>query len=177
LGYRQQQYINAGASISNFTKASTTSHFPDFEVKYYLPIISRYGLSFNSGFGTRSFFDSGSTVQVLLQSEYQLLLNSRYKQGIRFGRQVTILDLLALRAGYYEENNDIYNLPDENKRTFESFTYGAGVELPLYRWTKTPIKICFDYTNLPQINGSYFLPDFPKFSTYTLSINYQRKKE
>lgn len=174
---KKQQYINAGASVSNFTKASTTAHFSDFDVKYYLPIISRYGLSFNFSFGKRSFFDSGSTIQVLVQSDYQLLLNSKYKQGIRLGGQFTIFDVLSLRSGYYQENDDIYNLPEENKRSIASFTYGGGIALPLYLWTKIPVKICFDYTILPQVNPTYFLPDFPKFSTYTLTITYERKKE
>lgn len=173
IGHKHQ-IINAGASISNFTGASTANSSLGIISKFYLPIIARYGVSFKSEFGKFSILDSGSTFQYLLQSDYQMLLNSKYFSGIRLGCQITILNLLSLRAGYYQKKQDIYNLPQYNKTRSEAFTYGAGIQIPLISITNIPVKIFFDYTSLPQVNPTYIPINYPKFSTYTIRLSFQK---
>lgn len=170
-------YFNIGASITNFTGASTANESLGIVQKLNLPIISRYGVSFKTQFGSNKIFDSGSALSLVLQSDYKLLLNSKYQAGIKVGGQITIIDLISLRAGYSEENSDRYNLPEYNKRILKSFTYGVGLQIPLNTVTKIPLKIFFDYCRFPELNASYILPDGPDRSVYTLRIDYHKSKK
>lgn len=173
----RRYYFNIGSRITNFTGSSTANESYGIVSKFDLPIKTRYGISFKTQFGKNKLFDSGSALSLLLQSDYQLLLNSKYQAGIKAGGQVTIMDLLSLRAGYSEENSDIYNLPQYNKRILKAFTYGAGLQIPLKTITKIPLIIYFDYCRFPELNASYILPDGPDRSVYTLRIDYQKSKK
>jgi hypothetical protein len=109
---------------------------------------------------------------MLFQSEFQMLLNSKYRSGIKLGMETTILNRFSIRAGWYNEKVDNFGFPAENKNQIKDFTYGLGLQMPLSSFTKIPINIQFDYTSLPQVSYSKTRTEWNNFRTFSLSINY-----
>ncbi len=170
------QSINLGASISNLNYSHVNATFGGITSKYNLPVITRYGANYQLFIGRHFFPDSLHAIRLLLQSEYQMLLNSKYRSAIKIGGELMILEMLSIRAGYYKEKVYNYGFPDYNKSRIEDFTYGFGIQIPLYRFTKIPMNINFDYTSLPQVNYSRTLADPDKYKTYSLRVTIVKKK-
>jgi hypothetical protein len=171
LKKRNRHSINLAASISNFNYASTNATFNGITNKYYLPVINRYGISYELKYGKYFFIDTVNIFKVLLQSEYQMLLNSKYRLGIKFGGEIMFLNILSLRAGWYKEKVYNFGLPDDNNSEIKDFTYGVGLQLPLYSLLKIPVNLNFDYTSLPQVSYLKTRNDWPNFKTYSLRLN------
>ncbi len=172
-----QQTIKVGASISNFNYGKTTATFSGITTEYKLPVITRYGVNYSLIFNKPYIIDSFKLLTIMAQSEYQMLLNSVYRSAVRVGGEVIVCELLSLRVGYYKEKVYNYGLPDYNKSEIQSITYGLGIQIPLYRLTKMPFNINFDYTSLPQPRYSKIPRGLGNFKSYTLRVNiFLRKK-
>ncbi len=169
---RNPQMLSFGASISNVNYATTKATFNNITEKYYLPVVTRYGASYVSEFGKVHFIDSVNLVKILIQSEYQVLLNSTYRSGIKFGTEITLLNILSLRAGWYKEKVFDFGFPNANKDNIAAFTYGAGLHIPVQSFTKLPIDIHFDFTSLPQVSYSKDYTNLANFKTYGLRLIY-----
>ena len=169
---RSQQMLSFGASISNVNYATTKATFNNITETYRLPVITRYGANYVSEFGKVHFIDSVSLVKILIQSEYQVLLNSIYRSGIKFGAEMMLINILSLRAGWYKEKVSDYGFPNANKDNIAAFTCGAGLYIPLHSFTKLPIDIQFDFTSLPQVSYSKDNTDLANFNTYGLRLMY-----
>lgn len=102
----------------------------------------------------------------------QLLLNPKFRSGIHTGAEILIHEILAIRAGYYHEKIDNWDLPERNEDKLSAFTYGFGVQFPLHKITRIPLLIKFDYTSLPQVSHSKIYTDWDNFRTYTFSLNW-----
>jgi hypothetical protein len=139
-----------------------------------LPVITRYGVSYQTSFGQSHFLDSAAIIQILFQSDYQMLLNSDDRKGIRVGGEVTVLNFLLLRPGYFAENTDDYGLPQFNKSRIQNFTYGGCIYVPLNKLTNLPIRINLDYTNLPEEVYRQDFPDPGRFRSITLRLQYAK---
>lgn len=166
-----QKTLNFGASISNLNFSTTRAIFNGISSTYHLPVITRYGVSYELNFGKMYFIDSVNLIKILVQSEYQLLLNSEYRSGIKFGGEIQFLNLLSLRAGWYTEKVYDFGFPDANNNKIEGITYGAGLHIPLQKLTKMPIDMQFDFTSLPQVSYSKISTAWDNFKTYSLSLN------
>lgn len=175
--FKKQHTLNIGASISNFNYANIKANLMGIDSKFDLPVITRYGASYQFKYGKIFFIDTVNIFKVLLQSEYQMLLNSKYRSGIKFGGELMILNLLAVRAGYYKEKVFNNNLPDDNNSEIKDFTYGLGLQIPLYKLTKIPMNINFDYTSLPQVSYSRTRTNWDNFTTYSLRLNINLKNK
>ncbi len=173
---RLSQSVNIGASIQNLNCSHIDATFNGTETRYELPVITRYGASYRACLGNHFFLDSSSTFQMLVQSEYQDVLNSKHRSAIKVAAELLILEILAVRTGYYSESVDNFGFPDNNKSKIESITYGLGLQLPLYKKMKIPLQINLDYTSLPQVNHSIVLNDAGKFSTYSVRLSFISKK-
>jgi hypothetical protein len=169
------QKIRAGASISNFNASSTTATLQNVTEKYHLPVITRFAISYDYEFGKAHLLDTVSAYKILLQTEYQTLLNSKYRSGIKFGGELKLLDLLSLRCGWYNEKVSDFGFPDDNKDQLSSWTYGVGFHIPFKQITKLPIDVQFDYTSLPQVNYSKHTTSLSNFSTYDFKVSYLLK--
>jgi hypothetical protein len=178
-GQKNRHSLSAAASISNINKAHTNATFSGVSSRYYLPVIARYGLSYQWAYGKMFFIDTASIFKLLLQAEYQQVVNSKYRSGIRLGAELTLLNLLALRAGWYNEKIYDNGFPELTKSLLKEFTYGAGLHIPLYALAKIPVAVTVDYTSLPQANYSRVNPAFPRFTTYTLgaTIFFNNKRD
>ena len=168
---KNKHNINIGASISNFNFSKTSAIFSGIKTEYSLPVITRYGVSYEYKHGKCFFIDTVNIFNLLFQCEYQKLLNSKYRSGIKVGGEVTILNLLSIRAGYFKEKTYNYGYPDENKSEINGFTYGAGILIPLMSLTKLPVNINFDYTSLPQVSYIKRRSDYGIFRSYSFRAN------
>ena len=132
--------ISFGGSVRNFTFSKVKYDSVDEE----LPVISRFGISY-------SFLPeiNNNTIEVLAQAEYQYLLNYDYRDGLHLGLETKFLEMLSLRCGYYFEDIDDHD-HDENEDHLSQFTYGLGIDIPVYKFTDYPIHLQIDFTSLPQ---------------------------
>ena len=170
------QSINLGASISNLNYSHVNATFNGITSKYNLPVITRYGANYQLSAGKHIFLDSSNAIRLLLQSEYQMLLNSNYRSAVKVGGELMILEMLSLRAGYFKEKVYNYNLPEYNRSMIEDFTYGLGLQIPLYKLTNIPININFDYTSLPQVNYTRDQAEPDNYRTFSLSLAIVKKQ-
>ncbi|MBI5540615.1 MAG: hypothetical protein HY951_11190 [Bacteroidia bacterium] len=172
--YNIKHSLNIGASLTNFSNVK----FTDNNYTFYLPVISRFGASYQIYINKPLLNDSLRTLKITILGEYQKLFNYKYLSGPHSGIEVLFLEMICLRAGYYNESIDTYNAPeDEVKKRINIFTYGFGFQLPLNKITKLPLNIKFDYTSLPQkshYSDNRFQPG--NFTTYNLSISWIPKK-
>ncbi len=169
---KTKQIVNLGASISNLNFAETSFNTIQGEFQENLPVINRYGVSYQFHLNEKWLSDTLQTFRFLVQTDYQLLLNSEYHRGLHAGIELMFLEILSLRWGYYEENINDYNFPTINRDQLHDITYGFGIQVPLEKLSKLPLNISFDYISLPQTpltKGSNNLDDF---STYTLRLNW-----
>jgi len=164
--------VNIAASIMNVTFSSITIDFAGNEIKNDLPVISRFGACYQFMLAKYSLIDSLYALGFSFNAEYKTLLNSQYHSGIHGGMEISLLELLFLRAGYYNVSN--YNLvyPEINKDSLSEFTYGMGIQIPLWKLTRIPLNIKFDYTSLPQPSYSEIITDWENFSTYSVQLNW-----
>lgn len=160
--------INIGASITNlnYSKLTLNTYIGN------LPVITRYGANYQFTFDRHLLIDTLKTLGLLLQGEYKVLLNSQYNSGIHVGCEINVLEIISFRLGYYKEKEYDFNIPTYNNNEISAFTYGVGIQIPLYKLTKIPLKVSFDYTSLPQVSYSKIFTSWDNFTTYNLRLNW-----
>ncbi len=136
--------------------------------KEELPAISRFGISY-------SFLPeiNNSIVEVLCLAEYQYLLNYEYRDGLHLGLETKLIEMLSLRCGYYYENIDNHD-HDENEDHLSQFTYGLGLDIPIYKFTDYPIRLQINFTSLPQVSYVTYLSDFDNFNSFTVKLSWNK---
>jgi hypothetical protein len=169
--------LNIGSSITNISKGSLTTTSALASIKRDIPMVWRSGVSYQWQFGRAFLLDTVHIVKLLGQVEWQQLLNSAYRKAIRCGAEAQLYNILALRCGYYYETIYNFGFPDANNNKLESITYGFGLQLPLHLLTRLPVNINIDYARLPQISYSRVFTDWPKFTSYTVRLNYAMAKK
>lgn len=167
--------LNLGASISNLNFGDIEIDFNGNKSTSDLPVINRYGIAYQFGLDKNWISDTLNTFELVLSGDYQLLLNSEYLNGFHSGLEITFLEVLSGRIGYYQESIFDYNLPNANENELSAFTYGFGIQLPLHKLTKLPFNLNFDYTNLPQPSYSKVFRETDNFSAYTIRLSWRFK--
>jgi hypothetical protein len=111
--------------------------------------ILRVGASHRMLYSHPQFAISDHLIGLELAAEYQNLPGYDYRTGWKFGTEISMLDILFLRAGYYKESLD--SMP-HSKEHVSSTTYGAGIKIDLRRFNNDflPLTISLDYSSLPQ---------------------------
>lgn len=168
----QEHKFNLGASISNFTNSESKFEYNNNVSTDYLPVTNRYGINYDFTLSKNWLVDSLNTFKISVVADYSFLLNSKYYSGYNVGCQLEIFDFLSARIGYYSRSNDIEQNLQILKRK-NALTYGFGLSIPIDKLTELPLKINFDYCNLPQDNSSIepiFI--FPNFNSFTGSIRW-----
>ncbi len=160
----RQQSINLGTSLVNINGAKLD--------RSSLPIILRIGTNYQINFQEKILIDTLNTVTILLQGEYQDVVNSKYESAIRSGIEIMLLEILSLRAGYYKEFGYDFGIPSVNYDHISAFTYGFGIQVPMYKLSKIPININFDYTSLPQQPYSNYNYNLDNFTTFNVRLNW-----
>ena len=164
--------VNIGASISNFNYSKITFDFNGYKSINDLPVTTRFGANYQFALNRHLLIDTLQTFRLLIQGEYQKVLNSDYESAIRTGGEIMLLEILSIRAGYYKEIEYNYGFPSVNYGFISGLTYGIGLQFPLYKLTKVPLNINFDYTSLPQPLHSTVVNHWDNFTTYNLRLNW-----
>jgi hypothetical protein len=162
-------------SISNLNSAKASGRaFNDIDLDESLPIIARYGANYQFSLDKNMLFPNLTTIGFLAQAEYQDLWNSGYHSSMRYGGEIRLLEILALRAGYYTEHINDFGYPEANKDKIEDFTYGFGLQVPLDKLTNIPLRINFDFASFPQTTSSHNISDseWDNFTAYNLKVNW-----
>jgi len=90
------------------------------------------------------------------------------------GGELRLLEMLALRLGYYRESRNDYDHPENYKDVLTDVTYGFGIELPLEKIpaARIPLTVKFDMTRLPQPSPYKGPNRWSDFSGYSLSARW-----
>ncbi|MFK7925174.1 MAG: hypothetical protein AB8H47_24670 [Bacteroidia bacterium] len=150
------QNLRLGLSVNNFLFGRIAYKAPNGDQDgFNMPAVLRLGASY-SGETTLDLPQSGTgSLRYLLTVEMQDYLNSRYYSALRFGGEVEIWNILALRIGAFRRNVDDGGFT-ENFVKVRDFTYGFGLIVPLDKLSKRewPIRMHLDYTSLRQAQTS-----------------------
>ncbi len=167
---RIQQVAKGGASLFNFTYSSIGSSNQEDE----LPVIFRLGGSYQISLFEGAMLGNLRTFDALCHIEYQKLLNSKYRRGIKVDGELTLLEVVAFRYGHYREKIDDLGHPEANKNLLSENTYGFGVQIPLNQLSKSriPPDLKFDMVRLTQPSYVKTRTTEGRFSQYTLSVNW-----
>ncbi len=140
--------------------------------KEYFPSIFRFGISNSIQFSEQSIYSKAYLVGFILGFEYQDLLNSQYRTAFKIGSELSLLDILFFRAGFYNEKQVMYV---NSKDKFESFTYGFGVKIKLEDFSPSllPLTIQLDYVNMEPPSYVTDIKHWQNFNTINIILNYR----
>ena len=163
--------LTLATQLKNIFNQSFT--YIDEAQAHAFPSIFRIGLSNTIEYididGDKKSYLFGFTIGV----EYQDLLNSKDRTVYKVGSELSLLDILFLRGGYYHESTIEYGFNSAGE--LEEFTYGAGLKLDFGQLFEKnfPLVINFDYVSLKQPTYITSLIDLDNFTTFTLIANYR----
>jgi len=105
--------------------------------------------------------------------EYQDLFNADFRTAYKAGGELSLLDIVFLRGGYYHETTIDYGY--NSTGMLEEFTYGFGLKLDFDKHFTNgfPLIIQFDFVSLPQPSYITDFNDWDDFTTYNLIANYR----
>lgn len=155
-----------GLSLTNFT--NTKISFPGTQYDY-LPSIMRLA----AGYELKPQGKAGDfqIFKTLLTTQYMDLLNANEYSQFQLGAEITLLEILKIRGGYFTIGLDGHGTSSNVTRINEA-TYGLGIELPLKKIANTPLNIRFDHTSLPFPTYNKDYPGGKNCPVYTLSVSY-----
>ena len=136
-------------------------------------MIFQIGLSNTVQYTDTDVYEKDYFFGFTLGLEYQDLFNSDYRTAYKVGGEISLLDIIFLRGGYYNETTIDYGFNSTGQ--LEEFTYGAGLKLDFNSLFTDdfPLVINFDYVSLKQPTYITNYDDWNDFTTLTLIANYQ----
>lgn len=174
-----KQDVYAAASFNNIlntktkTKMETTDEFGApyiFEYIDYMPSLLRLSGAYEITYKPEGW--KFTPASFIASAECQDMLNSKYYTMVKFGAELTFMEIFKGRIGYYTENNNDYG-NSVNASRINEVTFGFGVSLPIYKLAPSvPLEINADYVNLknPAYNTQY--EDYYKYyNLFTVSLN------
>jgi hypothetical protein len=164
-----QHRVSVGSSLSNFTNSGITGPSGDED----LPVVFRIGTSYRISWAHRSWHDRLRTLGLLSHLEYQNVLNSDYRDAFKIGGEIRLLEILALRIGYYLENMGGLE-PDVSEDWVGETTYGFGLGLPISKLGEgaPPLRVSFDWVKREDRGETLDAADTVRYSVYTLSVDW-----
>jgi hypothetical protein len=161
--------IILGSSLANLTRSSIDIPGGSEE----LPSTLRIGGSYSVSYSHRSWMNMARLLNVLIHAEYRSLLNLSYGDGPRLGAEVTVLEMLSARLGYYYEDTGDFE-EEIGKARIERSTFGLGLALPVYRFTggSVPLRAALDWARIevqPYLTDS---SDTESYSSWTVAVDW-----
>lgn len=137
------------------------------------PQIFRIGVSNLFEYTDTDVFAKAYLFGFTIGLEYQDLLNSDKRTTYKAGGELSILDIIFLRPGYYDETTIDYGFNSTDN--LEEFTYGFGLELDFdkYLTNNFPLVLVFDFVSLEQPSYTTDFSGWDNFTTFTLIANYR----
>lgn len=163
-----RQEMRFGLSLKNLLQSQITI----LDHPENLPSLLQAGLAYQARFHRQDYLPGLYSLGLLIQADYQDILNDRYRSGIHAGAEISLLEILSLRLGYYSIKLD--PSPGNGKEKLTDFTYGFGVNLPFDAFVKSqfPLSLSLDITSLKQ--PSYIIDyEWPRFTVYSLNLQWQ----
>lgn len=170
----QQQNVILGASVVNVLEAQTSYNDSlGILAEGSFPVVARIGASYTFMLDQDIIHPELNTWQFIFQTEYQSNFNQDLNNAIRVGAELTALELISLRLGFYHQSIDDLG-SDDNKDIRSDFTYGIGLALPFHKILKKPLplSINLDYTSLSQVSYSHRFNEFDNFHSVSLRVNW-----
>ena len=132
------------------------------------PSIFRIGVSNSIEYTDTDVFEKAYLLGFTIGLEYQDLLNSVKRTAYKVGGELSFLDIIFLRSGYYNETT--YSSEGE----LEDFTYGFGLKLDFEKYITNnfPLVLVFDFVTLEQPSYVTNISNWDNFTTFTLIANY-----
>ena len=132
------------------------------------PSIFRIGVSNLFEYTDSDVFEKAYLFGFTIGLEYQDLLNSDKRTAYKAGVELSFLDIIFLRSGYYNETT--YSSEGE----LEDFTYGFGLKLDFEKYITNnfPLVLVFDFVSLEQPSYVTDFSSLDNFTTFTLIANY-----
>ena len=161
--------ISLGSSLSNCTGSDIDSPTGRED----LPVAFRIGTAYRVSWVHRSWHNRLRTLGLLCHLEYQDVLNWDYRDAYKIGGEVRLLEILALRIGYYYGN-----IADQDVAVDEYWdgetTYGLGLGLPISRLSRNapPLRVSFDWVSREEPKQTEGSTDPVRFSIYTLCVDW-----
>lgn len=166
--------ITIGTQLKNIFNQSITNESDVSSSDYveYFPSIFRVGISnvvecFNKG-----LYEHSHLIRLTTGFEYQNVLNSIYRTAYKFGSELSFLDVVYMRFGYYQ-TLEIHS--SSSNDFIEELTFGFGINLNFEHYLSNhfPISIKIDYVNLSQPSYVNFIDNRDNFNTFNLILNYR----
>jgi len=132
------------------------------------PSIFRIGVSNLFEYTDNDIFEKSYLFGFTLGLEYQDVLNSGKRTAYKAGGELSLIDIIFLRGGYYNES--IFSSKDE----LTEFTYGFGTKLDFDKYISNnfPLILLFDFVSLSQPTYATGYDDWDNFTTFNLTANY-----
>ena len=163
----------AGISLTNVfnTSLKYDNLVSDNSLSDKLPSVMRIGLSDRLVYNGVHPLNNLNFLSAILHIEYFNLINSAINKGYRIGSELSVLELVYLRAGYFKERVDKSGYP-ENEKYLKNFTYGFGVQLPFQELNivNIPLKIRFDYTRLEPPSYTTLTKEWDDFTSWNVNV-------
>lgn len=170
------QDIYLGLGLTNFTNTEISYSNANWKTLLplqsdYLPSIMRLAAGYE--FQPKSKVTGYQLIKVLFTTEYMDLLNSADNSQFQLGAELTLLEILKLRGGYFTMGIENYGV-DRNVSRLNEATYGLGIELPVKKFSNmtVPLTIRFDHTSLPFPTYNLDHPGGKNCPVYTFSASY-----
>jgi hypothetical protein len=166
--------LTSAFSITNYTSTEyDVSEYYGESVEIDVPVVGTIGLAYEFQ-SSKKYLDTLSWFSSIVQVEYGDNLISRYRSSIKGGLEVSLLDLLSVRIGYFFETQDaaqdlIY------KSAVSGVTFGVGLQLPFNRlYKRVPFSVYFDFARLPEESRyvSAFSYENRMFNSLNLRLNW-----
>lgn len=166
--------IGVGASINNFTSSDIKITEKSLSVPGdELPVVLHLGVSHHLSLNKKVFIPELQTIEAAIYVEFQDFLNKDTNHGFKLGSELLLMEIFALRAGYFAEKQ---TPSSENKKWLTDFTYGFGFQLPIEKFKnhRYPVTLKFDFIAkghaLYTTENIFSIGDF---SVYTFSLSWK----
>ncbi len=132
------------------------------------PSIFRIGVSNAVEYTNTAMYEKDYLIGFTAGFEYQDLFNSRARTAYKAGGELSFLDIIFLRSGYYSERKYF------TEGNLEDFTYGFGLKLDFQKYiaNEFPLVIWIDYVSLEQPNYGQAPAGWDNFTAFSLIANY-----
>ncbi len=163
-------YLKIGVSYSNITNTNfIKNNFIGTSFIGNIPAQTNAGISFQKEFGKKATTYQLRWLTAEASLQYKNYTNKNIQTMISGGMELVLLNMLAIRGGYFYQYNDDKVEPILHYQNSKSFTYGAGLIVPFDKLTKShrPLRISFDAAFVPQLAGKYgeeVTTDYPTFN-------------
>ncbi|MDX2282695.1 MAG: hypothetical protein NW241_00975 [Bacteroidia bacterium] len=173
IGSGDPHALTFGASVTNFLNSGIEFGVGSFRTVQKLPIVARTGAAYRIRRTVAYPGMDAGPIELVFMAEYQDVLNSPYKTAFRLGGETVLMDVLALRLGFFTSSEDDSGV-STNRSRINDVTFGAGLIAPLDQLTggKIPCRAALDVTVLKQPPFTFSGQRLPNFRSFGLRLDW-----